>query len=125
MGNIEAPPTRKEFKNVEFRLHEWGLWVVASIEHGLGYPSQSTIVSALSGSRATGPKYLKDNINAEEVHIIVHELTLRHPEWVTVLKMEYTEPGVQVIKAKRLKIARFKYRNFLDKAKAWIEARLS
>lgn len=109
---------------INFRLKEWGNWFIACVTQGLGYPGQSTIVSAKQGSRSTAPLYPKDNSYAEEINTIVNEMKQIHPDWVTVLKEEYTEPGPQVDKIKKLGISRPVYRNRLEFAKTWIEAKL-
>lgn len=113
------------FIQINFRLREWGLWFVACVTQGLGYPGQSTLVSAKQGSRSTAPLYPKDNAHAEEVHQIIIELQDIHPDWVTVLKQEYTESGCQQDKIRRLGINRTIYRNKLEFAKTWIEAKLN
>lgn len=116
---------KNEFKRVGFRLREWGIWYINSLSHGLGFPKQSITETAGHGSRATGPSYPKDNVHAEEVHIIIAALNKIHPEWAAVIKAEYSDRGTQIIKAKTLEMSRNNYRIALDKAKAWIEARLS
>lgn len=115
----------KEFKRIESRLYEWGVWIVKCIKsQAEGYPSQSTLISAMQGSRSTAPKYPYDNRYAEEVNAIVLDMEKAHPDWGDVLRREYTDVGSQSSKAKNAGLTRFDYRINLGKAKAWVEARL-
>ncbi len=123
---VSFKPSKKnknEFKRIEYRLREWGVWVVKSVTNGLGYPSQSTLVTALQGSRSTAPHYPKDNAYAEEVHALVVAMGRRHPDWKAVLDCEYTEAGTQERKALKLGFgSKRAYQLILDKAKSWVES---
>jgi hypothetical protein len=116
---------RKLSKMVDRRLKEWGLWFVRSVVGGLGAPSQSTLVTALQGSRSTAPFYPKDNTYAEEVNDILNSMRKRHPGWANVVSVEYTSVGTQKIKAKNTGMSLTIYKNTLDSARAWVDARLS
>lgn len=117
-------PKKNEFKRVDARLREWGKWVIKCITDGLGYPTQSTMVTAMQGSKSTAPRYPHDNSYAEEVHELVLAMARRHPDWEVVLKLEYTEPGTQIEKSSSIGLSRTKYNSILDKVKSYIEAGL-
>lgn len=125
MGSTSTNSNQKKIKQVEYRLKEWGRWVVVCITSGLGWPSQSSSEGIFQGSRSTGPVYPKDNYYAEEVHKIILAMNKHHPDWVTVVRAEYTDSGNQVHKADNMNLSRASYRKTLDLAKAWIESALS
>ena len=116
--------SHKGLKMVDRRLKEWGLWYVRSLVGGLGAPSQSTLVTALQGSRSTAPFYPKDNSYAEEVNEIVNIMRNRHPEWAAVVSAEYTSVGHQKDKAQQVGMTLALYRVTLNTGRAWVDAKL-
>lgn len=110
----------------EVRLREWARWYVQSLEEGLGYPSKSTLVTALQGSRSTVPHYVKDNQSAEEVHKIYLQLQKIYPIRAEVLKQEYTRDKNQTVEvvARKLGLQKRNYYTLLSLAKTFVEAKL-
>lgn len=123
--NIAPKVKRSEFKRVNSRLKEWGQWRCKILEDSLGYPKQSTVVTALQGSHSTGPRNLPYNPWAEEIDkIVINQMRAWHPDWAHIVIIEYTTGGLQLEKIKLSGLKKSTYFSILDKARAWVEAKI-
>lgn len=101
------------------RLRDWGNWRAKFLNNGLGCPTQSTLVTALQGSRSTVPHYPPHNPLAEEIDGILCLLQETDRSIWDVANYEYTEAGTQKEKIRRLAIRKFEYQDRLKAALAW------
>lgn len=116
----------KKIVMLDLRLIQWGYWYCKCVKsQAAGYPSKSTTVTALEGSRSTCPIYPKDNRLAEDVNNIILHLGALFPDRREVIIKEYTEEGAQIEKAKKMGLSRTGYRTLLELAKTWIHAKLN
>lgn len=108
---------------VESRLQHWGRWLLKSLTNGLGYPSQSTVVTALQGSPATASAPLPDDPDAEEVNNAVRKLEADKKLWAEVLNKHYTRgldaKAEDVAKEMELTIRTYFY--YLNMGRKYIE----
>lgn len=110
----------------EFRLKEWGYWKVKDMSGEVGWPSQSTIVTACQGSRATVPHYPKDNQRAEIIDGLINEMKEDFPIWGEVVKAEYVSEGTQTFKLTKTSVKSLAhYRAILENVKVWIYANIT
>jgi hypothetical protein len=120
--------TMMETKTVmlESRLLHWGNWLVKTLTSGIGYPSQSTLVTALQGSPSTVAHYLPDNPDAEQIEKLVLEMSLKHKVWATVLRRHYTRENGQTADsvAKALEMQPRIYSYHLSMGRRWVEKQL-
>jgi hypothetical protein len=120
--------TMMETKTVmlESRLLHWGNWLVKTLTSGIGYPAQSTLVTALQGSPSTVAHYLPDNPDAEQIEKLVLEMAKKHKVWATVLRRHYTRENGETAEraAKALEMPDRTYRYRLHMARKWMEKRL-
>jgi len=115
----------QQFKNVHFRLLEWGIWYVRSIIPAcLNYPSQSAETRIGEGSRSTATYYAADNPYAEEIHRILAKMKAHYPEREQIIRYKYTEEGSDKEKIKKLGVASSTYFRLLELAKTWVEAEI-
>lgn len=75
---------------VERELLNWGKWLLKCTVNGLGYPSQSTVVTALQGSPSTNSPNLPNNPDAESVERAVKRIDTENKLWGCVLRKHYT-----------------------------------
>jgi hypothetical protein len=75
---------------IESRLLHWGNWLCRCITAGIGYPAQSTLVTALQGSPATATRPIPDDHDAEQVDIIVRKIGTESPKQEQILRKHYT-----------------------------------
>jgi hypothetical protein len=108
---------------VERRLQNWGRWLLKSVTNGLGYPSQSTMVTALQGSPATASAPLPDDPEAEEVNAAVKKLEQDKKLWADVLKQHYTRDLDKTLDdvAKSMQLPDRTYRYYLNMGRKYIE----
>jgi hypothetical protein len=108
---------------VERRLQHWGRWLLKSVTNGLGYPSQSTMVTALQGSPATASAPLPDDPEAEEVNVAVKKLEQDKKLWADVLKQHYTRDLDKTLDdvAKSMQLPDRTYRYYLNMGRKYIE----
>lgn len=108
---------------VENRLLSWGRWLVKCLAHGISYPSQSTLVTALQGSPATASTPLPDDSDAEQVERIVRKMHFEHKQWAEVLRKHYTRDldtnGEDVAKA--MEVPRRTYFYYLNMGRKKVE----
>jgi hypothetical protein len=108
---------------IENRLNHWGRWLFKSLTNGLGYPSQSTLVTAMQGSPATATSPLPDDPDAEEVNRAVRKLGADKKLWADVLKQHYSRELDQTLDdvAAAMEIPGRTYRYYLNMGRKYIE----
>jgi hypothetical protein len=108
---------------VERELLNWGRWLVKCTVKGLGYPTQSTTVTATQGSPATNTPILPTNPDAERVDGIVKRIERDHKTWADVLKKHYTRADSEKAEdvAAEMELAKSTYFYYLNMARKKIE----
>jgi hypothetical protein len=81
--------TSRETVLVEHELLNWGKWLLKCTIGGMGYPSQSTTVTALQGSPSTTTPHLPTNPDAERVESVVKRIDNENKTWGSVLRKHY------------------------------------
>lgn len=111
---------------VERRLQNWGAWLLKCLAAGLGYPSQSTLVTALQGSPATAAAPLPDDPEAEQVDKAVKKLELDKRAWAEVLINHYTRELDRAADevAKAMGLPGRTYRYYLNMGRKYVEKQL-
>ena len=108
---------------VERELLNWGRWLLKCTVGGLGYPSQSTVVTALQGSPSTAAPNLPTNPEAETVERVVKRVETDNKIWGVVLRKHYTrsdnETADQVADA--IEIPQRTYRYYLNLGRKKVE----
>ena len=108
---------------IESRLLHWGNWLVRATIGGLGYPSKSTIVTALQGRGCATVQHSPDDPEAEEVEAAVKKLEREIKRHAEALRAHYTRaldvPATNV--AKSLEIAESTYFRYLNAARKRIK----
>jgi len=79
-----------KFVLVEKELLNWGKWLNKCTVGGLGFPSQSTLVTALQGSRSTTTPSLPTDENAERTERAVKRVETQRKASSDVLRKHYT-----------------------------------
>ena len=90
LDNLDFSELEDRTVFVESELLNWGRWIVKCTVGGMGYPSQSTLVTALQGSRSTTTPTLPTNNEAERVEGVVKRIEGDNKSWGVVLRKHYT-----------------------------------
>jgi hypothetical protein len=108
---------------LERRLQNWGRWLLKSLNNGLGYPGQSTLVTALQGSRATAKPPQPDNPEAEEIDAIVKKMAEQNKGWAEVLNQHYTRADNVKVSAVAIamELPEQTYYHYLKKGRKYVE----
>jgi hypothetical protein len=121
----------QEDKYLEARLVEWADWYKRGIYFGLGYPSK-TVEQRLREEggqiiKGTGQKNEPENPRADEMDILIREMSRRYPEPARVLKSYYfacdTLSAEKI--AKRSNMSKTTFYSHLNIAKVWLSAKLT
>lgn len=89
LDNLDFSELDDKIVFVERELLNWGRWLVKCTVGGLGYPSQSTVVTAMQGSPSTTTPKLPTNPDAERVEGVVKRVEADHKIWGGVLRKHY------------------------------------
>jgi hypothetical protein len=108
---------------VERELLNWGKWLLKCTVGGLDYPSQSTLVTALQGSRSTSSPHLPTNPDAERTEAAVKRVEQDNKRWGEVLRKHYTRELNETADkiAAQLELPARTYRYYLNMGRKKVE----
>lgn len=89
LANLDFSELDDKIVLVERELLNWGSWLVKCTIGGMGYPKQSTTVTALQGSPSTSTPNLPTNSDAERVESVVKRIEKDNKTWSDVLRKHY------------------------------------
>lgn len=111
--NLDFSEMSEKTVFVERELLNWGSWLLKCTTGGLGYPSQSTTVTAMQGSPSTGSPILPHNPDAERTELAVKRIDKENKMWGSVLRKHYmrelNETADQVAKGMELPPRTYRY----------------
>lgn len=113
---------------VEIRLQQWAKWFSCGGFNGLGYPSCSIIYKLMTVgivNKNRGLQTLPFNEEAEEIEMLINEMTKQNKLMADVLRVNYFVGGGARVKAKEFDMSRLKFERHVDMAKQWLAGRLS
>ncbi|MDF2866825.1 MAG: hypothetical protein K0S11_295 [Gammaproteobacteria bacterium] len=113
---------------VEHRLKEWANWYARNIDYGLGYPKRSIEGRLLDEggylSKSSGYKRELNHPAAEEIEVLIREMSSYNEELAKAIRVEYIKNNTQASKAKLLSVSLAQFKLYLKMAKAWLSGRL-
>lgn len=123
LDNLDFSEMDEQAVFVERELLNWGRWTLKCTIGGMGYPSQSTTVTALQGSPSTTTPHLPTNPDAERVESVVKRIDKEHKSWGSVLRKHYTRDldATADEVAKSLEIPARTYRYYLNMGRKKVE----
>ena len=116
-------------KKVDEMLDEWAIWSRTGVNPGIGFPRMSSIAWLIENggivARTTGPKYLPENKEAEEMNTWISQLNQEKPIEAQALIAYYLSGMIKETLAKKLKITPRMLNMRIRIAKIWLEGRFS
>lgn len=113
---------------VERRLQEWANWYARNLDYGLGYPKRSIEGRLLDEggylSKSSGYKRELNHPAAEEIEVLIREMSSYNTELAQAIRIEYIKHNTQASKAKSLSVSLAQFKLYLKMAKAWLSGRL-
>lgn len=115
---------------VNYRLDIWADWYHRCRDNGLGYPSTNILarVKEMGGYyiKATGPKPLPSNLEAEEIEELVREMHQQDPKMALALRRHYqADSDILGHSLKDFKMSYTQLMVHVNRARAWLAGRLT
>jgi len=113
---------------IKYRLEAWATWYHYDHDGGLGYPKKS-VEARLKESggvivRSTTVHYPPDNPDAEQINCFINEMKQQNHQQAQALKEYYIGSGTVVEKAKRMRLSRSHFNEYVHRARQWLAGRL-
>jgi hypothetical protein len=113
---------------VEERLDQWAKWFSHGNSYGLSFSPCSIEYRLMTVgiiNKNPGPKPLPYNEEAEEIEMLVNEMSKQNKMMADVLRYNYFTQGAVRSKAKQLDIPRLNFERNVEMARQWLAGRLS
>jgi len=114
---------RESIEITRERLIHWGDYFDKTQDRSLGYPSQSAMMNANTGSSA--PLY-QDDPEAWEIEKIMLRMQANcNGKWSQALILVYQKKDSKVTAASKLKVSLATCKNFINCAESWVDGQLA
>jgi hypothetical protein len=115
-------------KYLDERLLEWSEWFSQDNSYGLGYASCSVeyrLMTEGSIINSTAPKLSIGNSRAEEIELLVNEMSQQNATMASALRIQYFGRKKSRERSDELQLSAARFKVYVEMARQWMIARLS
>ena len=113
---------------IERRLEHWAEWHSTGNYYGVGFHSETieyVLMTVGIMVKSTGIKPLPCDEDAEEIEMLISEMSVQNNELANALRIQYLYNGSTRTKSKEFRIPRPHLTRLTDMARQWLAGRLS